>query len=173
MSISIIPQPQKIRMGAGWHTVPARGVIGIKDHALYALARRAAEIFRGYATNISHQGLKDTVSLGFAEGLKPEGYTLEITRRGVQIEGGAIAGVFYGLQTLRQIAEQSPAGRLPLLMIDDHPDFQDRGVCLDISKDRVESGMTENIYPPRNGGITPNSLCFFHHAFYMALLPIE
>ena len=53
-----------------------------------------------------------------------EGYELRITAKGVQIAAAQEAGLFYGLQTLRQLVA---CGRLPLCSIRDWPAFAVRG----------------------------------------------
>ena len=71
----------------------------------------------------------------------PQGYALIIDESGVEITAGTPAGVFYGVQTLRQILTQTGAA-LPGLRIIDWPDFANRGVLLDISRDRVPTMET-------------------------------
>ena len=66
----------------------------------------------------------------------PQGYELTIDGSGVNIVASTPAGVFYGVQTLRQVLVQAGA-TLPGLRITDWPDFPNRGVLLDISRDRV------------------------------------
>jgi hypothetical protein len=68
---------------------------------------------------------------------KAEGYHLRITPRQINITGADEAGVFYGVQTLKQIISQSGHEGLPCLDITDWPDFPARGVMLDISRDKV------------------------------------
>jgi len=66
-----------------------------------------------------------------------EGYQLTITPQKIHITGSDETGVFYGVQTLRQIISQSTQGELPCMDIEDWPDFPVRGVMLDISRDKV------------------------------------
>jgi len=74
---------------------------------------------------------------------QPQGYRLEIGQDGIRIIGHDDAGVFYGEQTLRQIQRQcGPGTVLPELTIDDWPDFPNRGVMLDISRDKVPTMET-------------------------------
>lgn len=56
-------------------------------------------------------------------------YFLEIGKKGIVVAGFDDAGVFYALQTLRQIAE-SPAAAdgMPFVQINDYPDLPARGV---------------------------------------------
>jgi hypothetical protein len=71
----------------------------------------------------------------------PEGYKLSITPQGIHAIASTTAGAFYAVLTLIQIVEQS--GRtLPALTITDWPDFPNRGVMLDISRDKVPTMET-------------------------------
>lgn len=62
-----------------------------------------------------------------------EGYRLKISRRGVEILSRGEAGLFYGIQTLRQIHDRY-GDRLPALEITDEPRFEYRGLHLDVSR---------------------------------------
>src|SRR5687767_915103 len=63
-----------------------------------------------------------------------DGYTLTLDRHGISIVAHDAAGAFYARQTLEQIKRQSPR-TAPCMRIDDYPDFPNRGVMLDISRD--------------------------------------
>lgn len=67
---------------------------------------------------------------------RAQGYRLSISGEGVVIAGYDLAGVFYGVQTLRQLL-QTQGAALPQLVIGDWPDFPARGVMHDISRGRV------------------------------------
>lgn len=83
-----------------------------------------------------------------------EGYRLSIDERGIKIIGHDPAGLFYGVQTLLQwiaLHGPVPAGSAatassPLsltgVVIEDWPDFPQRGVMLDISRDKVPTMET-------------------------------
>jgi hexosaminidase len=75
-------------------------------------------------------------SQGLTGALPPQGYQLKIGRTGAEILGGDEAGLFYADMTLRQLSRLT-GGRLPQGTICDFPDFQVRGVMLDISRDKV------------------------------------
>lgn len=66
-----------------------------------------------------------------------QAYHLSIMQDMILITGSDEAGVFYGVQTLKQIITQSRYQPLPCLEIEDWPDFPVRGVMLDISRDKV------------------------------------
>jgi hexosaminidase len=69
-----------------------------------------------------------------------ESYHLVVSREGVTISSGGGAGLFYGLQTLRQLLEArvSPAGGsargVPAVAIHDGPRFLYRGLHLDVAR---------------------------------------
>jgi hypothetical protein len=81
--------------------------------------------------------------------LHQQGYSLKITPEGITIEARTEKGIFYGCITLIQIIQSSiifheeestfPIGSIPCLEIHDWPDYLNRGVMLDISRDKVPS----------------------------------
>ncbi len=70
-------------------------------------------------------------------------YCLEIREDGVFITSAGQHGVFYAVQTLRQILRQpGKEGLLPCCAITDSPDYPVRSILYDISRDRVPSMAT-------------------------------
>ena len=72
-------------------------------------------------------------------GLAPQGYRLTTTSDKVVIEAADAAGAFYARATLDQLAR---AGPIPAVTIEDAPDFAERGVMLDVSRDKVPTMAT-------------------------------
>ena len=74
--------------------------------------------------------------------LGAEGYDLTVTRDSVRIVGATPAGVFHGVQTLRQLLPpeiesqiiNSGTWEIPAVTITDHPRFAWRGSMLDVSR---------------------------------------
>ena len=64
-----------------------------------------------------------------------EAYTLTISSEKIEILGGE-AGIFYGIQTLRQIIRTS-GRKLKALIIEDEPEFQARGFYHDVTRGKV------------------------------------
>lgn len=62
-----------------------------------------------------------------------EGYRLRVSRRGIELSARGEAGLFYGIQTLRQLHDRY-GERLPALEITDAPRFAYRGLHLDVSR---------------------------------------
>ena len=72
----------------------------------------------------------------------PEGYRLTVNEQGIRIEGSTPQGVFYGLQTFRQlITTHQGQIRIPYVVIDDAPAFKWRSFMLDDG--RAFKGMKE------------------------------
>jgi len=71
----------------------------------------------------------------------PEGYTLEISKRGIEIVYRDPAGLRAAQTTLRQLLREH-GRKLPCVTIRDWPDFSRRGVMLDISRGRVPNVET-------------------------------
>lgn len=63
----------------------------------------------------------------------PEGYTLKCENRRVYINAKTENGLFYGLQTLRQMLLQTN-GKIPYVEITDYPRFEYRGYLLDVGR---------------------------------------
>ena len=61
-----------------------------------------------------------------------EGYVMTVNARGVTIQGGSAAGVFYGIQTLRKALKEGPI--MNPVVISDCPRFAWRGMHLDCSR---------------------------------------
>ena len=62
----------------------------------------------------------------------PEGYVLTTTSKGVEVQAKTGAGLFYGVQTLLQMARE--ANKVAFGTITDEPRFEYRGMMLDVSR---------------------------------------
>jgi hexosaminidase len=82
------------------------------------------------------------LSLTGDSALGKEGYRLDVTPKGVQLRAAAPAGLFYGVQTLRQLLPpwiesstvQPGPWTMPAVHITDRPRYRYRGVMLDIAR---------------------------------------
>jgi hexosaminidase len=80
---------------------------------------------------------------GGTTGIDAEGYRLVIAPDRVVIEARDAAGAFYARATLAQLVRlHESAGKLPAMTIEDAPDFAERGVMLDVSRDKVPTMET-------------------------------
>jgi len=70
-------------------------------------------------------------------------YRITILTNQILLEGGGAAGLFYALQTFKQIVRYAKEqGALPLVFIQDSPEFERRGILLDVSRNKVPTMET-------------------------------
>ena len=117
------------------------------------------EIVAGNA--VPHDQIGVTLSVVEGGTRHPQGYELTITPDGIHAVASTPAGVFYAVCTLIQLLGDQGSGvrrqeagvgsslespisnlQLPALRISDWPDFPNRGVMLDISRNRVPTMQT-------------------------------
>lgn len=139
---SLIPWPASYRADTGrW--MPGRAItiskLGLTAEAvrLQGAARDIVQESFGVPATAAATGARADVVIRIRPGPDSlrESYHLQVTPRGVLIEARAGAGVFYALQTLRQLAQSAGngAGRgLPAVDIRDRPRFTWRGLHLDV-----------------------------------------
>ncbi len=85
--------------------------------------------------------IRAVLSLAPAATSHAQGYQLTIANGVMHVVASTPAGLFYGVQTLRQLLAQ--CGRnVPDLRCRDWPDFPNRGVMLDVSRDKVPTMAT-------------------------------
>ena len=143
----IIPLPSKIEARSGEFQFTAETVI-LTDppnrwNADFLHSLLAASTGFPLPVRIFDRARKNSICLRIdpaLESLGQEGYRLAISPEGVSVEAPETAGVFYGLQSLRQllpveVEERKPVTginwRLACLVITDRPRFRWRGFMLD------------------------------------------
>ena len=96
-----------------------------------------------------------------------QGYILSITPDGIDIAARDAAGLFYGQQTLQQLQRQfMGTAKLPVCRIEDWPDFPNRGVMLDIARDKVPAMDTLFAYVDLFASLKYNQLQLYtEHTF--------
>jgi hexosaminidase len=121
--------PQALRFAAGCFQAALRNRFHIEWQTTATWAVPAAQV-----------GL--TLRLAPDEVPHPQGYWLSVSPDGITLKGHDAAGIFYGVCTLNQIIAQVDTPTLPGLRIADWPDIPNRGVMLDISRDKVYTQQT-------------------------------
>lgn len=74
--------------------------------------------------------------------LKEEAYELRIRANGVSIAASSDVGAYYALLTFGQIIMQNERGKVACIEIFDEPDFPNRGVMVDVSRNRIPTLST-------------------------------
>lgn len=149
----LLPEPRHILFSNGILTLSADRLIVLESadpQALHFTAARLQQALRDCAgltwevvasTAVPQEQAGITLSM-VPDGVRhPQGYELTITEEGIHVVASTRAGVFYAVMTLIQILEQRIRD-LPTLRIRDRPDFSNRGVMLDISRDKVPTMET-------------------------------
>ena len=149
-NISIIPEPLSYRQHEGFFGINSSTSI-IVDDDLKKMAGKLNAILSPaigdpLPIKINGQAEKNVIKLNIdpeLEDLGKEGYKLKVTNHQVVIEAAEEPGIFYGIQTVRQllpeqIFQKKPASgikwRIPCVEIEDRPRFQWRGMHLDVGR---------------------------------------
>ncbi|MFD7659659.1 family 20 glycosylhydrolase, partial [Actinosynnema sp. NPDC059797] len=146
----IVPVPASVQATPGVvHTIAADAVIAA-DAAARPVAERLAELLRpatGFALPVVDpaDAPADGISLlvgGAPAAVGDQGYRLDVTATAVRLHANTAAGLFAGVQTLRQLlparvearTPQPGPWQVPGASITDHPRFPHRGAMLDVAR---------------------------------------
>ncbi len=133
-SYSVIPQPQRMALSEDETFRLSAKTRIVADPSLEPIARRYAEELAAllearFSLPIVTRGRG--IQLQLAKELSAEAYTLTITQEQIIAKGGTEAGLYYALQSLKQLLFAS-SGRIPCGEIEDAPNFAYRGAHLDV-----------------------------------------
>ncbi len=156
MPPALIPLPQSVVMKDGTFTLDKdTRIIYYRDGTGGAreTAELAAQTLRpatGYPLPVVSSRAADDADNAITFGLvrdgkifKSDGYALRVSSRGAAVRASTSAGLFYGLQTLRQLLPPEifsgkkvnrPIWRMPCVDIFDYPRFTWRGMHLDVGR---------------------------------------
>ena len=139
----IIPQPASMELGKG--SLNVKGITfccdpSLDDRSFAAVEEFAAQLslVSGKKCNVS--GDDGAFSFVKDDSVPAEGYAISVTRTSAEVRASDFNGVFYALQTLRQMLPVSIYGsacddcadwRIPCCKIEDAPRFAYRGFHLD------------------------------------------
>ncbi len=155
-SYSIVPAPQRIQAKAGTFRLSPATRIMLSDPAdaeLRALAdlllvplRAASGLPLPISSRPGDDQATDVISLRLTAGSvtsHPESYRLVVTPQAAWLSAGTTVGLFWGLQTIRQLLPPEleagqpgpqPGWAIPALEIEDEPRFPYRAVLLDVAR---------------------------------------
>jgi len=139
----IVPRPVSFEPQKGKVTLNSKSVVFVADKSLM----HPATMFCSYVA--AEKGLqlsvveslpkgRGVISLSIDKSLATEEYLLEVTKQGIVIKGGSEQGVFYGLQSLRQVVFHSKGNAkkvsVECMTVKDKPHFGYRGGMLDVCR---------------------------------------
>ncbi|WP_051205280.1 beta-N-acetylhexosaminidase [Salinimicrobium xinjiangense] len=143
---SLIPLPAKVEWENKYYVIPQQNNVCYTGEGkeasqwLQALLSKAGFVVSSNASgDCGNWRLVQDVSL--EQSLGEEGYQLQITGEGVVIKAASKAGLFYGIQTLRQMfpaeienGELKSGVSLRQTFIEDQPEFPWRGTMVDVAR---------------------------------------
>ncbi|HYF69272.1 MAG TPA: family 20 glycosylhydrolase [Ohtaekwangia sp.] len=146
--VAIIPLPLKVEAKGGSFMINAETMIeSIGDDHIKEVARYLKEMISAASTfelSVATSGntTGQKIILQQNDTGSEEGYSLKITENEVRISAAMAAGMFHGVQTLRQLLppgienknNATSGWQLPVLEIEDEPQYAWRGMHLDVSR---------------------------------------
>lgn len=128
---SLVPRPSVLQVSDGRFTLDRRTAI-VASKGLGQLAKALKDDLRATGLPLPSRSEMRTnvllLQIDAHQALGPEGYTLDADAQGVRIAASKPAGVFYGIQTLRQLLPTSlydptagGAFAVPFVHIEDRP----------------------------------------------------
>lgn len=142
----LIPRPKEYREKEGYFKLKRETEINLSyacdfyelDYAL-ELQKEIKEIFGfniAISKSISNTDLKNAINIIKIDGMEDEEYKLIINNDSIKIIATFASGIFYGIQTLKQILKQS-SNLIRGLEIEDKPYFKNRGFFHDTTRGKV------------------------------------
>ncbi|MCL1908360.1 MAG: beta-N-acetylhexosaminidase [Holophagaceae bacterium] len=138
----IIPIPQEMQIAEGYYEL--HPLVSIRaGHGTEALAQQLRDYLRpatGFLLPVNSRGAIQIALDPSLKSLGAEGYTLKVNSKGIEIRAYKEAGVFYGIQTLRQLLPpeifrsskvDGMKWTVPFVAIEDSPRFTWRGSHVD------------------------------------------
>lgn len=138
--VSIIPFPAKISMGNGcFYLTGETQLIVEEDNSFFSevcyLQNYIKSVTGSYLSSI--EGNNKIIVRKCNDCEKTDSYKLDITNKEIIISAGNSTGVFYAIQTLRQLVlagDKAGLISIPTLSIYDYPTYEWRGMMLDVSR---------------------------------------
>ncbi len=146
-SLSVIPQPVSMEVNDGYFEIGLDTRVAAENEAATEAAKLIDALAPAMGFKLSladaSQRRRGSITLRLDEDLSKlgdEGYMLRVTPRRISIQAKEPAGLFYGIQTLRQLLpEQVLSGtkvegvewKVPCVRITDYPRFKWRGLLVD------------------------------------------
>ncbi|WP_299390553.1 family 20 glycosylhydrolase [uncultured Gelidibacter sp.] len=147
LEIDIIPKPQVLTIDNGVYEVPKQNTVsysGTSQDAAVLLNTllQSVNVSSNIQATSNRANFKLIQDQAFAQELGDEGYILDIKSNGVTLTSAGAAGLFYGIQSLKQLlpsgvengAIASKNIVLPQLHIKDVPKYSWRGNMIDLAR---------------------------------------
>ena len=132
--LQLIPQPVRAELREGHFAAPgckvtAEGFASRPEGLIRVASALAAPHGKQPARKTRNTLL---LQLDARAGIPAEGYRLRVAEHAAELTAGDESGIFYGLQTLLQMADAD--GNIPCAEIEDYPRYGYRGLHLDVCR---------------------------------------
>ena len=144
---AIIPLPNQVEWRDKMYKIPQNNKICVQNATreagkwlseLIKASGQKVQVVEGSACGNWNLAMDPSLESNLGE----EGYSLDISEKGVSLKSATEAGLFYGIQTLRQMfpaeVEQKTSTDNPVYLrhvsIEDQPNFEWRGTMVDVSR---------------------------------------
>jgi hexosaminidase len=138
LSQSIIPQPNSMEYGQGFFKLDSKTAYQVQGELAVELEhlQTYTEEHYGFRLRPATKQKQNLIvlQLDVTSPLDEEAYILAISPERIQFTAATAKGVFYGLQSLRQLMATSQNGQIPAMKVEDSPRFAWRGMHLDVSR---------------------------------------
>ncbi|MFD2583879.1 family 20 glycosylhydrolase [Pedobacter vanadiisoli] len=133
--LSIVPQPQSLKLLSGTFIFSASTTISANTDGIFSIAIQELNLLKKDRL----KGTPNKISFIKRTDLKPEAYSLRIDPTQITIAANDQSGAFWAVETLKQLAATNAFKTkntwiLPASEINDRPKFSWRGVHLDVSR---------------------------------------
>ncbi len=147
--ISIIPYPAELTVEEGTLAISSLNAITYTNEETQKYANDFATMLAktsGTTLTVKESGSEAATGeiwLAVDASLPAEGYTLNVSNKGVEIKASSKAGFFYAMQTLKQLLPRDLFGGtlnseaewvIPFVSITDQPQFEHRGFMMDVAR---------------------------------------
>jgi hexosaminidase len=133
MGPAVVPKPVTMTPGAGAFVVRASSNVSVAP-ATPETRRVAAALARMLGTKVVASSAPVSLLVSRGTRLGDEGYELTVAPSAVKLVAASPAGLFHGVQTLRQLLPVQGPRRIGSVHIRDRPRFAWRGAMLDVAR---------------------------------------
>ncbi|MBX6749868.1 MAG: beta-N-acetylhexosaminidase [Micromonosporaceae bacterium] len=143
----VLPAPvAAVADETAWFPVPAGvTIVTTADPVAERVGTYLTELVGGCAPRPGNARPAGGIALLLDPAYEDEAYALEVDAAGVTIRAGGGAGLFWGVQTLRQLMPVSGPTVVPGVRITDRPRFAYRGVMLDVARHFVDVATVKRL----------------------------
>lgn len=144
-NLHLVPYPAKVYEQKGEFQLTTNTTIVAKDESSKSIATLLQDLLQtstDFEIEIADNGSSNAISLETVKGMKDEAYTLSVQSNKVVIKASSASGLFYGIQTFRQLLPAEIESKTPTqqdwkvacVEIEDEPRYSYRGMHLDVAR---------------------------------------